>query len=121
MAGVGFQLLQIVVSIKDRQKNADTTGDPWNGRTLEWSTPSPVPFYNYATIPEVKNRDAFWEMKQNKAAHKPIYKDIRLPKNSPAGLIIGILGFLFGFGMIWLVSLSKLLKKTVNTPLQLQN
>lgn len=103
--GIGLQLLQLAVSIWQRKKNLDTTGDPWNGRTLEWSVPSPAPFYNFATIPVVKARDAFWEMKQLRAARhvepKPIYKAFRLPKNSGLGPIIGGLSFLFGFGLIW--------------------
>nr|NGX27221.1 Cytochrome bo(3) ubiquinol oxidase subunit 1 [Chlamydiota bacterium] len=60
LAGVGFQVLQVIVSVKQRKENQDTTGDPWNGRTLEWTTTSPPPFYNYAIIPEVHQRDPFW-------------------------------------------------------------
>lgn len=103
IAGIGFQILQLIVSIKQRKQNLDKTGDPWDGRTLEWSTPSPVPFYNYAATPVVKDRDAFWAMKQNKDPQlsHPVYKDIKLPKNSPAGLMIGAFAFLFGFAMVW--------------------
>ena len=61
---IGLQVLQILISIKNRKKNLDTTGDPWNGRTLEWSISSPAPIYNFAIIPIVKTRDAFWEMKR---------------------------------------------------------
>ncbi len=103
--GIGLQLLQLGVSIWQRKKNLDTTGDPWNGRTLEWSVPSPAPFYNFAVIPVVKARDAFWEMKQERAAGrivaKPVYEAIRLPKNSGIGPIIGGFAFLLGFGLIW--------------------
>jgi cytochrome o ubiquinol oxidase subunit 1 len=48
-AGVGIFILQIIVSIIKRKDNIDYTGDPWNGRTLEWSIPSPAPFYNFAS------------------------------------------------------------------------
>jgi cytochrome o ubiquinol oxidase subunit 1 len=103
MCGVGFQALQLIVSIKERKKNYDLTGDPWNGRTLEWSTTSPPPFYNFAFIPEVHQRDAFWAMKHTpKAFEKPQkYKDIHIPKNTPMGFYIGVFSFLMGFGLIW--------------------
>ena len=66
LCGVICQALQLYVSIKNRDKNRDKTGDPWNGRTLEWSTTSPPPFYNFAFVPEVHGRDAFWDMKYSK-------------------------------------------------------
>ncbi|HUD05650.1 MAG TPA: cytochrome o ubiquinol oxidase subunit I [Candidatus Saccharimonadales bacterium] len=103
--GVVLMFLQIIVSIAQRKQNLDLTGDPWNGRTLEWSTSSPVPFYNFAIAPVVTERDAFWEMKENqKSDHepeKPKYEDIVMPKNAPASVIIGLLSVGFGFGMIW--------------------
>lgn len=100
--GIGFQLLQFAVSIWKRNENRDLTGDPWNGRTLEWSTPSPVPVYNFAVIPEVTERDAFWAAKQSKAAaSKPIYKPIYIPKNTPLALFIGAFAFTLGFGVVW--------------------
>jgi cytochrome o ubiquinol oxidase subunit 1 len=103
LVGVGFQILQVIVSIKQRNENRDVTGDPWNGRTLEWSTTSPPPFYNFAFVPEVHQRDAFWVMKHiKKTALVPQkYEDIHMPKNTPMGFYIGIFSFLFGFGLIW--------------------
>ena len=99
-AGLGLQVLQLIVSIRDRNKNRDTTGDPWNGRTLEWATTSPPPFYNFAITPEVHERDAFWAMKQSPPKKTPFTK-IHMPSNTPYGFYIGALSFLFGFGMIW--------------------
>ena len=103
--GIGLQLLQLVVSIVQRKKNRDLTGDPWNGRTLEWSVPSPAPFYNFAVTPVVHSRDQFWEEKQALRRHeqteKPAYQDIYLPKNSSLGLVIAMFAFLIGFGLIW--------------------
>jgi len=105
--GVGFQVLQILVSIKERHLTTDTTGDPWNGRTLEWATSSPPPFYNFAFTPVVHDIDAFWDMKQEQAKNKDqapvkrVYEDIHMPKNTPMGLIIAGFSFLVGFGFIW--------------------
>lgn len=100
--GVVLQVLQFVISFKDRKKNVDKTGDPWDGRTLEWSTKSPAPFYNFAVIPKVTDRDAFWEMKksgdQNK---KQIYEDIHMPKNTGVGIYLAGFAFIFGFSTIW--------------------
>jgi cytochrome o ubiquinol oxidase subunit 1 len=62
---LALQLLQLIVSYRDRKKNLDTTGDPWNGRTLEWSTSSPAPLYNFKEIPWASGRDAFWILKQS--------------------------------------------------------
>ncbi len=99
--GVGFQLLQIVVSIIQRKKNL-VGNDPWDGRTLEWSTTSPPPEYNFATIPTVTSRDEFWEMKKTPPQNNIHgYKDIWLPKNSGAGVIIGFFALVFGGAIVW--------------------
>jgi len=99
--GVAFQLLQVVVSIWKRNENR-VGSDPWDARTLEWSTGTPAPEYVFATIPTVTTRDAFWEMKQGKTKHKePEYEDIWLPKNSGAGIIIGMFALIFGAAIIW--------------------
>ncbi len=98
--GVFFQVVQVIVSVKNRNKNRDLTGDPWNGRSLEWSTTSPPPVYNFAVLPEVHDKDAFWEMKHMKQK-KPVYEDIHMPKNTPMGLIVGMFSFVIAFAMIW--------------------
>jgi cytochrome o ubiquinol oxidase subunit 1 len=102
LVGVGFQLLQLFVSIRQRHETRDTTGDPWDGRTLEWSVPSPAPEYNFATLPATTERDAFWEHKHGsvKLADLPL-QPIRVPKNSSLGIIISLFAFIFGFGAIW--------------------
>lgn len=97
--GVVFQVLQILVSVKNR-KAYKVGNDPWNGRTLEWSIPSPPPFYNFAVTPEVKELDDFWRAKQAPAT-EPVYKGIHMPKNTGTGFVIGILGLIFGFAMVW--------------------
>ncbi len=102
LAGVGFLVLQLVYSIWKRAETRDLSGDPWDGRTLEWSTTSPAPFYNYAITPVVTGRDAFWAIKHSKKPPaKPHYSDIELPRNTGFGLYIAGLAFLFGFAMIW--------------------
>jgi len=100
--GVGFQILQIIYSIIKRKENR-SGDDPWNARTLEWSTATPPAEYVFATIPTVTARDQFWEDKKKKhgALFKPKYEDIWLPKNSGLGPIIGFLAMAFGVGIIW--------------------
>ena len=102
---IAVQLLQLGWSIWNRKKNLDTTGDPWNGRTLEWSVPSPAPFYNFAVTPSVTTRDAWWEEKQaRRRGHMlkaPDYKVIELPKNSGLGVMIAAMALAVGFGLIW--------------------
>ncbi len=99
--GVAFQVLQIGYSIYKRKEYKDTTGDPWNARTLEWSIPSPAPFYNFAKRMEVSTKDAFWEMKQRKSLDQGEYEDILVPKNSPIGMLIGFTSLAFGFAFVW--------------------
>lgn len=102
--GVAIMLLQLLLSVQQRKQNRDTTGDPWNGRTLEWSIPSPAPVYNFAVLPVVEGRDAFWAAKQRgdaSGAAAVRYVDILLPANTPAGLAIGMLAFVVGFTLIW--------------------
>lgn len=100
--GVGFQVLQLIIGIKDYSKNLDKTGDPWNGRTLEWSTSSPAPHYNFAVIPTVTTRDQFWYDKQSSKKPKKLdYEDIEMPRSSGYGFIIAGFAFLFGFGAVW--------------------
>ncbi len=101
LLGVGFQALQLFVSILKRNERRDTTGDPWDGRTLEWSVPSPAPYYNFAVQPQVASRDAFWHMKQSKKKPDSKFEPFYLPKNSPFGLIIAFAAFLAAFALIW--------------------
>jgi cytochrome o ubiquinol oxidase subunit 1 len=82
------------------------TGDPWNGRSLEWSTTSPPPAFNFAVLPRVADRDAYWLAKQRvietrSLAPEPAYKDIELPRNSPTGFVSAFFATFFGFAMIW--------------------
>ncbi|MFY3136775.1 cytochrome o ubiquinol oxidase subunit I [Achromobacter xylosoxidans] len=103
MLGIWFLLQQVFVSVRQRKQNQDITGDPWDGRTLEWSIASPAPFYNFAHVPHVDELDQFWEDKQNGKAYKrpAKYEDIHMPKNTAAGVFIGAFGLVMCFALIW--------------------
>jgi cytochrome o ubiquinol oxidase subunit 1 len=100
--GIGAFLLQIYVSIRKRKELVDNTGDPWHGRTLEWSTSSPPPDYNFAFTPIIHDGDAWWDMKQ-RGYERPAagFKAIVMPRNTGTGFILAALSFLMGFGLIW--------------------
>ena len=99
--GVIFQVAQLIVSIQQRRQTRDTTGDPWNGRTLEWSIPSPAPVFNFAHIPQVHSLDAFWTEKEEKHKKDKTFEDIAMPKNTYMGISIASLAFVTGFALIW--------------------
>ena len=105
LLGILFLMIQLLVSIRDRRKLRDLTGDPWDGRTLEWATDSPPPAYNFARIPMVQAIDAFADRKEKGVGHeKPHrYPDIPMPKNTAKGLLTGAFTFLFGFAMVWYI------------------
>jgi cytochrome o ubiquinol oxidase subunit 1 len=98
--GVIFQAVQIIVSIRNRRQNK-AGDDPWSGRTLEWSVGSPAPLYNFARIPEVHGRDAFWEAKRTGAQKESVYEDITLPKDTPLGMYMAACALAFGFAFVW--------------------
>jgi cytochrome o ubiquinol oxidase subunit 1 len=100
--GILCQIIQLYVSIRTREQRRDLTGDPWNGRTLEWSTSSPPPAYNFAVLPTVETIDAFWHMKgTGRRPVEPAYEAIEVPRNSPAGFITAFFAFIMGFSLIW--------------------
>ncbi len=102
LCGIVAIIAQLVVSIRTRDRLRDLTGDPWNGRTLEWSTTSPPPAYNFAVLPQVESLDAFWAMKQRgprlPAEH---YDSIEVPRNSPNGFVTAFFAVITGFALIW--------------------
>ncbi|WP_375397288.1 cytochrome o ubiquinol oxidase subunit I [uncultured Sphingomonas sp.] len=105
-AGIACQIIQIWRSIRDRERLADTSGDPWDGRTLEWSTTSPPHAFNYAIIPNVEGEDAYWGTKakareQRQPGDLPAYEDIHLPRNSATGIICAFFASLMGFALVW--------------------
>ena len=103
-AGIGAMVMQFYVSIRDQAKLRDTTGDPWNGRTLEWATSSPPPEYNFAMTPVVHDLDAWEDMKRH-GYERPRtgFEPILMPANTGTGVIIAAYSAAFGVGMIWYV------------------
>jgi cytochrome o ubiquinol oxidase subunit 1 len=101
--GILFQAIQLFVSFRERHALRDPTGDPWDGRTLEWMTSSPPAAYNFPKIPVVKDIDAFLDMKETGDSYQrpSQYDDIEMPKNAPHGLIISGFAFVFAFAVIW--------------------
>jgi cytochrome o ubiquinol oxidase subunit 1 len=103
LCGIIFLAIQLVVSIRDRITLAVSTGDPWNGRTLEWATTAPPAAYNFAVVPHVHGIDAWWAMKEaGRAGCRPArFHDITMPDDSSAGVVLGGMSFVFAFAMIW--------------------
>jgi cytochrome o ubiquinol oxidase subunit I len=105
LAGIICQIVQLVVSIRDREELRDVTGDPWDGRSLEWSTASPPPVFNFAIMPNVTGEDTYWAMKRRTwkewAGKEPSYDPIDMPRNSPTGFVCAFFATVMGFALIW--------------------
>jgi cytochrome o ubiquinol oxidase subunit 1 len=100
------QVVQLIVSIRHREELRDRTGDPWDGRSLEWATSSPPPVFNFAVLPYVTSEDAYWAMKTkakqlDEPEEEPDYKPIELPRNSPTGFVCAFFATVMGFALIW--------------------
>jgi cytochrome o ubiquinol oxidase subunit 1 len=106
LCGIVLQIVQLVVSIRRREQLRDETGDPWDGRSLEWATASPPPAFNFALLPSVSGADAYWELKTRRAERaqsdeKPEYRDIEIPRNSATGFVCAFFATITGFALIW--------------------
>jgi len=104
--GIVLQIAQLVVSIRHREALRDETGDPWDGRSLEWSTASPPPAFNFAVLPQVEGEDAYWTLKtrareQGHPPDEPAYEAIEVPRNSPTGFVCAFFATIIGFSLIW--------------------
>ncbi len=101
-AGIGAFILSIVVAVRNRKKLADVTGDPWNGRTLEWATSSPPPAYNFAFTPVIHEIDAWSDMKKH-GYKRPLsgFVPIHMPKNTGAGVVLSGISVALGFALVW--------------------
>jgi cytochrome o ubiquinol oxidase subunit 1 len=105
-AGIILIVVQLVYSIRTRDRRRDVTGDPWDGRTLEWETLSPPPAFNFAVLPDVHGEEAYWSLKQRaiqrgRLSAEPHYEAIEVPLNSPVGVICAFFTFFCGFALIW--------------------
>jgi cytochrome o ubiquinol oxidase subunit 1 len=102
LCGIVATIAQLVVSIRTREQRRDRSGDPWDGRTLEWASTSPPPAYNFAVLPQVESLDAFWAMKHGeKRAPPKIYESIEVPRNSANGFVTAFFAVVTGFALIW--------------------
>jgi len=107
LCGITLQCVQLVVSIRTREQRRDPTGDPWDGRTLEWATSSPPPEFNFAVLPDVHDEQPYWGMKEKARAEarfitpEPAYRPIEIPRNSATGFITAFFATVTGFALIW--------------------
>ncbi len=104
--GIGLQIWQVIYSIKHREELRDLTGDPWDGRSLEWATASPPPLFNFAELPNVEGEETYWVVKRAareraSLSAEPNYVDIEMPRNSPVGFICAFFATILGFSLIW--------------------
>src|SRR5579884_126738 len=107
LCGVLLQVMQLVVSIRSRARRREITGDPWDGRNLEWATPSPPPVFNFAVLPNVTGQEPYWQMKSKAresmqlSTPEPHYEPIEMPRNTPTGFITAFFAVVTGFSVIW--------------------
>jgi cytochrome o ubiquinol oxidase subunit I len=104
LIGIMLTVVQIAVSIRERRANRDRTGDLWNGRTLEWSVPSPPPPWNFTRLPNVERTDAYWHMKEegvSRSEQPGSFPDLHIPRNTPVGVFLAFFAVILGFALIW--------------------
>jgi cytochrome o ubiquinol oxidase subunit I len=104
--GIACQIRQLYVSIRDRKRLVDDSGDPWDGRSLEWITTSPPPAFNFATLPNVSDDEAYWGIKDRardeaKLSDRPDYEPFEMPRNTPTGFVVAFFSTVLGFALIW--------------------
>jgi len=106
LGGIMCQAMMLYVSIRTRETRIDESGDPWDGRTLEWITSSPPPSFNFAVLPDVKGEEAYWGIKSKarenrRLSDRPDYEPIEMPRNSPTGIVSAFFATAMGFALIW--------------------
>ena len=107
-AGVLLVLVNVVASVVAGRR---AVSDPWDGRTLEWSLPSPVPAYNFAHLPLVRGRDALFVEKVHgngtildaplPSGHGAPAGTVHMPRPTVVPLVLaaGIMGL--GYAMLY--------------------
>ncbi|MGR6330211.1 cytochrome o ubiquinol oxidase subunit I [Sphingomonas sp. XXL09] len=105
-SGMACQVMQFIVSIRDRARLVDSSGDPWDGRSLEWITSSPPPAFNFAALPNVEGQEAYWGIKETARENKelskqPKYESFEMPRNSPTGMVTAFFATVMGFALVW--------------------
>jgi cytochrome o ubiquinol oxidase subunit 1 len=105
LAGIVLTGVQLVVSVRQRERTRDATGDPWDGRTLEWATRSPPPPWNFTALPQVHGLDEFWEAKRRRggvleAAPRDGHP-LEMPRPSALGVVLAFFSFVMGFALVW--------------------
>ena len=108
LLGIVLTIVQLLYSIATRDRRRDVTGDPWDGRTLEWLTLSPPPHYNFAVLPDVHGEEAYWTRKltairEEKLIEEPKYEPIEMPLNTPVGVLCAFFASITGFALIWYI------------------
>ena len=106
LAGILCMVVQLVVSIRHRHELADVTGDPWDGRSLEWATASPPPAFNFAVLPRIEGEEPYWGIKERARdqlhlSDEPDYEEIEVPRNSATGFVVAFFSTIIGFALIW--------------------
>ena len=106
LCGIVLQVAQLVISIRQRDSLRDVTGDPWDGRSMEWATASPPPSFNFAVFPDIEGEDAYWSIKQRARESlllrdEPEYEEIEVPRNNPTGFVCAFFATIMGFALIW--------------------
>jgi cytochrome o ubiquinol oxidase subunit 1 len=107
LCGIALQIAQLWVSVRGRAQRREPTGDPWDGRSLEWATASPPPAFNFAVLPTVTSEEPYWDIKQQaRATHdllspEPQYAAIEMPRNSATGFVTAVFAVATGFALIW--------------------
>jgi cytochrome o ubiquinol oxidase subunit 1 len=101
--GILLTIVQLIVSIRTRERRRDLSGDPWNGRTLEWSISSPPPAWNFALLPTVGGTDAFWSAKRQRSvpSAEPRLISLVVPKHTALGFFMAFFMVIVGFSSIW--------------------
>lgn len=104
LMGAAFILLVYNIYYSIRRQKPEVSGDPWDGRTLEWATDGAIPpHYNFAVIPKVTGLDAFWRLKKEKQRERidDAILPIHMPSHSGKPFMMSVFFFISGFGLVF--------------------